>query len=252
MWPSYLINLAENDVRMQNSKRQFEEQNIPFERIDAVNGWKLSEEQINQVYDKQTNAIRGRAPLVPAEIGCYLSHINAWQKIAKGDAPGGFIFEDDFLAESFLGKTLTLLSDETLNWEIVKLFTFSPDAKCVDKKDLSEEFKLVEPYRVPTCLIGYGVSKRAAQHLIDTCSPFFRPVDEDQKFLWETNLRVQLVLPAPIAVGDQETVTGTIGNSRRSAKASGLTRLKQRIHELVYQISYRINLYLFWKRRKQK
>ncbi len=38
MWPSYVINLAENIIRMDNSVRQLNAQRIPFERIEAING----------------------------------------------------------------------------------------------------------------------------------------------------------------------------------------------------------------------
>ncbi|MFC6687901.1 hypothetical protein [Jhaorihella thermophila] len=97
------------------------------------------------------------------------------------------------------------------------------------------------PDKVPTCLIGYGLRREAAAHLASRALPFFRPVDEDQKFFWETGLRVALVLPPPIEVGDQQAETGTIGNARRAATA-GRSRLRQGLHGALYQLRYRVLL----------
>ena len=241
MWPSYVINLAANTVRMGNASAQLESQGIPFQRIDAVNGWALSQAEVNRVYDVSANSSRARHDLVPAEIGCYLSHIEAWRTIADGDAPGGFIFEDDFEGDETLASVLVALcQDNGSDWDMVKLFTFDPTAKTVAERDLTPGLRLVVPFRVPTCLIGYGLTRAAARQLVDRSVPFFRPVDEDQKYFWETGLRVALILPAPIKVGDQQTVTGTIGTARREAAKGGFGRLWRGFRtQLAYQLALR-------------
>jgi glycosyl transferase family 25 len=83
-WPSYLINLADNTARLENSNAQFMAQAIPFERINAVNGWALTPSEITQNYDVAANKTHAKAPLVASEVGCYLSHITAWKRIANG------------------------------------------------------------------------------------------------------------------------------------------------------------------------
>lgn len=240
VWPSHVINLADNTARMDNARAQLAAAGLPFERVDAVNGWQLSEAEIARVYDAGANASRARHDLVPAEIGCYLSHIDAWRAIADGAAPGGFIFEDDFDADDTLSATLAALSEDNgSDWDMVKLFTFDPISKTVSERMLTPNLRLVVPFRVPTCLIGYGLTKDAAKRLTDRAVPFFRPVDEDQKYFWETGLRVALALPAPIKVGDQQAVTGTIGSARRNAAKGGFARLWRGLR---IQISYQAAL----------
>jgi glycosyltransferase involved in cell wall biosynthesis/GR25 family glycosyltransferase involved in LPS biosynthesis len=234
MWPSYPINLADNTARPDNSTAQFMAQAIPFERINAVNGWALTPSQIAQNYDVAANKTHAKAPLVASEIGCYLSHIAAWTRIANGDAAGGFVFEDDFLADDTSGATLADLTVAQSDWDMVKLFSFDQSPKAVFETTLGTK-RLVVPYRVPTCLIGYGMTKQAAQKLLTQVSPFFRPVDEDQKFFWETDLKTALVLPSPIVVGDQQTATGTIGAQRRKLKPKGLSVLWRALR---YRLNY--------------
>ncbi len=236
MWPAYVINLADNTSRLQRSARQLDGAGVAWHRIDGVNGWAMGEAEIGAVYDAKRNARDGKHRLVAPEIGCYLSHIAAWRAIAEGDAPGGFIFEDDFAADDSLAEKLDLLSGPQDMWDMVKLFSFDATPKMVETKALGP-YEIGIPYRVPTCLIGYGLTKSAAARLVDRAIPFFRPVDEDQKFVWETGLRVALILPPPITVGDQEAATGTIGSVRRATR-SGRSVLGQTLHNLSYQLRY--------------
>ena len=239
MWPAYVINLARNTVRLANSAAQLGKQRIPFERIDAVDGWKLPESEIARIYDAEVNRRRARRPLVRSEIGCYLSHIDAWRRIAEGPAEGGFVFEDDFRAADDLGEILALLSEVRRDWDMVKLFTLDPDPKCVDRRTLGSGYEIVVPYRIPSCAIGYGLTREVARRLASSAIPFFRAVDEDHKFFWESGLRVALVLPGPVTGGDQQTVTGTIGTERRTAgRGKGVSRLVQARRSFLYQLRY--------------
>lgn len=239
MWPAYVINLARNTARLANSAVQLGKQGIAFERIDAVDGWMLPDAEIARVYDSAVNRRRAKYPLIRPEIGCYLSHIDAWRRIAEGSIDGGFVFEDDFRAAEDLGEVMTLLSEDRRDWDMTKLFALDPVPKCVSRRALGYGHEVVVPFRVPSCTLGYGLTREAARRLADRAVPFFRPVDEDHKFFWETGLRMALVLPAPLTVGDQRTVTGTIGAERRaSGRAKGLSRLVQAHQGLLYRIRY--------------
>jgi glycosyl transferase family 25 len=249
MWTSHIINLADNTVRMANAAAVLDRYGLPWERIEGVNGWALPKGRIAEVYDDKANASRARQPLVPAEIGCYLSHIDAWTRIAGGNDPGGFVFEDDFAATDTLPGVLGLLSDDRAgDWDMVKLFSLDPAPRIMGDRALGPGHRLVMPYRVPTCLIGYALTRDAARRLVGRALPFFRPVDEDQKFFWETGLRVGLVLPPPVITGDQQAATGTVGRSRRAANP---TSLAATLHKLRYQVGYQVALRRAWAARKR-
>jgi glycosyl transferase family 25 len=238
MWHSYLINLDKNQARLENSRRQFEKEKIPFTRIEAVNGWEMNDADIAAVYDADAAAHRYKYPLIKPEIGCYLSHMDAWRRIANGKEGGGFIFEDDFKIIASLHPVLEALSSSPENWGIAKMFSIKKHPRIMHCKPLTNYNDLVVPFQVPTCLLAYAIRKETAQMLVDTSIPFFRPVDEDHKFFWEKNLRVSLVHPSPVAVGDQQTQTGTIGGARRKdARKSPLFR------RLSYQLKYKASLY---------
>ena len=247
MWPSYVINLAENTVRMDNSARQLAAQRIPFERIDAVNGWALSESEIGLVYDAAVNRRRAKHPLLRSEIGCYLSHVTAWQRIAEGESTGGFIFEDDFLVTEDLADVLSRLCEDERDWDMVKLFSLNQAPRTMTRRRLGPRHEVVVPFLVPACTIGYGLTREAASHLSKRAIPFFRPVDEDQKYFWETGLRVALVLPPPVLDAGTQTMTHTIGEERRSLSKRGRMNA---LHSLIYQLHYRVLLHWHWIQRK--
>jgi glycosyl transferase, family 25 len=245
MWTAHVINLAANTRRMAESARQLDAQGIPRRRIEGVDGWCLTDQEIAGVYDKWRNARHAKHPLVPPEIGCYLSHIAAWRAIAEGDVDGGFILEDDFAATPALSQVLTLLSADGGAWDMAKLFSFKPEPRLLDPRPLGSGHRIGIAYRVPTCLIAYALRREAAARLVARAVPFFRPVDEDQKFFWETGLRVALVTPPPVAVGDQQAATGTIGEARRTAaRTQERGSLAAAWTTVSYQLDYLTRLHL--------
>ncbi|MDP2618888.1 MAG: glycosyltransferase family 25 protein [Hyphomicrobiales bacterium] len=239
MWHSYLINLSDNRVRLERSRKQFDALGIGFSRVDAVNGWMLSEAESARVYDRRAGKRRFKYELVKPEIGCYLSHIECWRQIAESGEGGGFIFEDDFHAAPELKSVLEAVSRDDGDWDVVKLFTLKERSKQISQRPLTKDHWIVMPYRVPTCLIGYGIRRQAADRLVGESIPFFRPVDEDMKFFWEKSIKVALVVPPPVSVGDQQTQTGTIGMARKTAQArSGRGQLAKAAKNIAFQLHY--------------
>jgi glycosyl transferase family 25 len=251
MWHSYLINLKKNKARLENSCQFFDSENIPFTRIDAVNGWDLDEERIAQVYDADAAKNRYKYPLIKPEIGCYLSHLEAWQQIVASGADGGFVFEDDFTPLTAIAPIMEKLStpDQSgLQWDIVKLFSLREEPKSITVTKLNDTHNLVIPYQVPTCLLGYGITLEGAKRLIKTSVPFFRPVDEDHKFFWEKELNIALVTPSPLRVGDQQTQTGTIGDERKNSdRNTSFSRITRSFKSLIYQFDYKTRLHFHRK-----
>lgn len=232
-----MINLRDNTVRMDHVRRQLDAQDIAFERIDAVFGADLNPAETAKAYDARANQTRAKQDLVPGEIGCYLSHIAAWRRIADGEAAGGIVLEDDFAAAPDLAEVLHALSaTDAPDWDIAKLICIHDDPKLTSSAPLTGRYHLTRPYRVPTMALGYAIKRASAAAMLARVPPFFRPVDEDQKFFWEHGQRIALVQPNPLSVGEQEAATGTIGSARRKrSKGRALRKLR-------YQFGYQLRL----------
>ena len=128
---------------------------------------------------------------------------------------------------------------------MTKLFSLDDSPHTIARQPLGQQHEIVIPYRVPSCMIGYSVTVAAAARLADHKIPFFRPVDEDLKLFWETGIRVSLVLPCPITVGDQRTLTGTNGGERRGNDVEPfLKRINYALGNAKYQLRYNSKLHL--------
>ena len=246
MWPVYLINLDANIERLRNSDRYFTEAGIPYCRLEGVNGWELTQDEIARVYDERENRRRAKYPLVKPQIGLYLSHINAWKRIASGTARGGFIFEDDFAADPVLKDVLQWLSSDEDDWDMVKLFTPNPTSFTLSRRPLGVGHEIVVPYRVPITNLAYGLTREAARRMAATAIPFFRPCDEGHKFFWEHGLKISLVVPPPARIGAEFAETGTASGTRRAAsRRQGWRLFGKAARNFTYQLHYQSRLHFY-------
>lgn len=246
-WPVYLINLDKDRTRLEAATAELARAGVSWTRIPAVNGRALPPERIAKVYDTRANRARARHPLTPPEIGCYLSHIAAWRAIARSDAPGGIVLEDDFRVTGDLSDAIRAISRDGGTWDIVKLFTFNPEARRLKPRRVGPGLELSVPYKVPSTTLGYAITRGAAERLLRRAEPFYRPIDEDMKFFWERDLKIALLSPQPIALGTQETAEGTVGESRQSiGKTDPRSGVARALAGLRYQLRYMIGLH--WRR----
>ena len=248
MWPVYVINMAENTERLARVRAELTKAGIEWERLEAVNGRSLSASRLAEVYDGEANRRRARHPLVPGEIGCYLSHLAAWQRLVDSDAPGAIVLEDDFRVDGNLATVLEALERDDGEWELAKLFAFKPVALEGEVRDLVDGVRIGKPRRVPSTTLGYAIRRTGAERLLVSSLPFCRPIDEDHKFYWETGLKIAMVDPVPLAMGTQDTVSGTIGDARRTANRDDTRPWAARVWAGVkYQARYRWGL---WRARR--
>ena len=189
--------------------------------------------------------------MIAAEIGCYLSHIGLWQRIAAGDQPGGIVLEDDFTASETLPAVLDALADDDGDWEIAKLFSRDKDRRILERRPLAGGSDIVIPYKVPNTTLGYAIRKGAAARLAAIALPISRPIDEDHKHFWETGLRVASVMPPPLQFGESSFEDGSIQNARRrTGRLRGGAKLAQAWRTLRYRLRYMVGLH--WHRQVKR
>lgn len=100
----YVINLAGHDARMEHMRAGLAANGIPFTRVEAVNGKRLSSADLAASYVR----LRGERPLLANEVACSLSHKRCWEMLVASEAPAAAIFEDDV---HFADGIATVLAD---------------------------------------------------------------------------------------------------------------------------------------------
>ena len=94
-----VINLDRSPERMRSISQQLVARDLHFERLPAVDGRKLAQEELSRLeapYDAPEKFVFRKA-LWPNEIACFLSHTACWKKLVKSGCEWGVIMEDDIV-----------------------------------------------------------------------------------------------------------------------------------------------------------
>lgn len=156
-------------------EKHLSELGLEFEMLDAVDGNSLSEQEIK-------NLLAPGANYIPGVVGCYLSHINAYQRIIDQNIDMALILEDDArLNPSFVpaiksgvqlkGFEYCLLDCDDVSGETPVYY--DPDSK----KILYPGFPVYEPNIGPALLHAYLMTKEGAQRRVAHAWPIEKPVD---------------------------------------------------------------------------
>ena len=114
---TFVINLKESKDRRLSIKKQLDDLWIEYERFEAANPKLMSEEQIDEIYDKEL-AIKLFPPkwLTLGSLWCSYSHLSIYKKIVEEHIPLSFVLEDDVIVS---GKVKELYDD--LNWKVLEI-----------------------------------------------------------------------------------------------------------------------------------
>lgn len=94
-----VINLDRSPKRLELISKQLADQSLSFERFPAVDGHKLTKEELSRLeapYNAPEKFVFRKA-LWPNEIACFLSHAACWEMLVKSDCEWGLIMEDDIV-----------------------------------------------------------------------------------------------------------------------------------------------------------
>jgi glycosyl transferase family 25 len=92
MIPCYLINLDRAPARLAFISRRLQALGIPYSRLSAVDGSAMPEKDRTAFIASRP---RDGRTWSAGQVGCFMSHVKAWEKIAEGLEPYGVIIEDD-------------------------------------------------------------------------------------------------------------------------------------------------------------
>ncbi|NVK36710.1 MAG: glycosyltransferase family 25 protein [Gammaproteobacteria bacterium] len=225
----FVINLDERPDKFKNAEDQILAQGLSCERISAVRGSNLSEEEITKNYDAKANKKHYMKTMSVGEIGCYMSHRAAWQKIIDDNLDYAIILEDDCKLEAdfhLLPSLLTHLKD----WDYIKLTGPRGRKKIQDTACITDKFSIAHYNKVPISTPGQVVSLKGAKALLENSQPFFRPVDVDLQQYWEKNIDIIGIEPKLVGTaGFDSDITAMDKSSARTIKTKFWPRVMFRI-----------------------
>ena len=160
---SYVINLDRSPDRLRYFQQQAASIGLAFERIAAVDGKQLSDDQIAEVRSTSFQF----QPIDVGNIGLLRSHQMAWQRLLDSDQPHAAVFEDDVILAPSIARTLTAIDARQPEFDVIKLETTLRRVVCSKQSvalDSGDELKSLLTWHGGTA--GYVISRRGAEHLL--------------------------------------------------------------------------------------
>ncbi len=235
----FLINLDTSEDRLALCKKEFEKLNVEFERVSAVYGKDLSEQDIERCYDEVGNTRKYKKPLSSGEVGCYLSHIKCWQKIVDEELDYALILEDDFILDEAFNEFKSIMP-KLVNWDFIRLAFSCKNLGISKRETITNEHDLVYYRKVPINTLAQAVSLQGAKKLLNNTKRFSRPVDVDIKHYWELDINVLAIVPPLIKDRQQsESVITKISGGKGRETRTGIWR------NLKYVFSYKLKMLYF-------
>lgn len=172
---SYLINLDRSTDRLEFFTRQAELLGIPFERISAVEGRRLSPDELSSA----VSASFEFQPINAGEIGLFMSHKLAWQKLLASGEPHAAVFEDDAVMATTMKPVMDAIDHEVSDFDVIKLETTLRKVVCrKEHRTLSSGNVLQRLLSWHGGTAGYVISAPCAQRLLRLKEKLADPIDQ--------------------------------------------------------------------------
>ncbi|WP_110458392.1 glycosyltransferase family 25 protein [Shewanella algidipiscicola] len=229
----FVINLARSPERMARISQQLADANVPFERIEGVDGNLLSDAEIEQVSPAALVRKHYYRALNKGEVGCSLSHKKAWQQIVDDQLDFAFILEDDIDLESNFADVVELMAGlPHANWDFIKLYPLRKGSpKNIRQSVAYRQHQFISYHKFPLSAVAQVISHQGATRLLQHMPYVVQPVDGHLKSWWSLGIYPFGLIPYCVSVDLQ-------GQSDINP-TGGLEKLPQRrLHKL----------YLNWQR----
>lgn len=155
----YLINMKKNADRLENFIEQYMMSDMrykKFSRFEGIDGSKVEIDAyvtptaLGEINATTKSGYRTKHyQLTKGAVGCYLSHLSLYKKIANGDAPYGLIFEDDVRIDNNLfvkiNKSLEMVPN---NWDMLLFGCHCIVCDKYEKHYDAERFFLLHAYMI--------------------------------------------------------------------------------------------------------
>lgn len=215
---------------------------IDLRRVEAIEGKLLSPEELAHFDDAGFRRWHGKVAL-PAEIGCYFSHIRALEAIADAPEPFAVIVEDDVVLPPAFSASVEQMT-HIQGWDVIKLVNHRLSA-FRSFLQVNDEIAVGRSLHGPMgSAAAYLVTRQAARKLSNSIRTMHLPYDVELERGWSKGHEI-FTTNVPLV---SFSVTESTIAQGRSAYAKARLPMYKRISTLgfratdyVRQIAYALN-----------
>lgn len=206
--PVWVINLDRSPERLARMDAGLRAQGIGYERLPAIDGKAEFDRLLPKVDRAAYERNMGQA-LLPGKVGCYFSHLAAWERLVASGQPMALILEDDVEFHDNFRDALALAIRAEAHWDLLRFNRV--------RAKLPVSQGRIGPYRlnayVGSCTGNgaYLIKRDTAQRLLAGMVPQTRAADHEINRFFVHGFRLRGMEPFPSHVDDfgQSQITGT-------------------------------------------
>lgn len=244
----YYINLDKSIQRKEFIQKQFENTNESITRISAVNGKDISEEIIKEAGKNQSLVMSMYKPSA-GQLGCFLSHRNAWDMIRNQEEDFAVLLEDDALiSEDFFTDLPNILSDISTDDFV--------DISGVKGKIKTNQTELLVRYIIPPHFtLGQIIGKGGASTLYDNIPHYWTAIDNMLRWVYKHKVSIYSTKKKYVIGKDEELDGSTIeildDNNSKSIFMK-VVKVFWKLSHSIMKLKVLFLNYLFYRKKSKK
>ena len=198
--PTIVISLRRAQNRRKNAERELLDQGADWEILDAIDGLKLQNTP-PEYNEKKVSRLLG-FPLTLSEIGCFLSHREAWLNCIEKDRTV-LILEDDFVLVPSIKEAISYLLENQACWDVARLQGLTKTSHTVITA--SDNFQIVSNKDDPLGATAYLLKPYSAKKLLVDSNEIYEPLDHFLEHHKKHGLRMVAIKPYPVSTNGSES-----------------------------------------------
>ena len=234
-----VINLDRSPERLARMTERLSQLPLTWERLPAIDGALIPAIRAEDVDEEKYKRQHGK-PLARAEIGCYLSHVQAMKLFLSSEKEYMLVFEDDAYLNSDFECVLKQLMMAKSQWDVVKLSGFH-NPYLIHSNHLVKEYMFGVPTTRHCNTAAVLYNRKAAQQFIECMLPMSLPFDHALEQPWLYDVKLRVVKPSPVQAGDgaESTIVGTKAQKFKwyQRLSTYVFRLKNEVSRVIWAIS---------------
>lgn len=217
----FVLSLISSPDRRSTVLKKLGSRGIEFEFLDAVDG-RTSDHPYLKNYDEKSFLINRRRIAAPGELGCYVSHLLAWEKCVTLDEPI-VVLEDDFELTDQFEKGMNFLEKFVDKVAFIRLEPL--EKRIFVTSDKTDDFSLVKQLNVGMCTTGYIITPRGAKKLLKKAMTIKSPIDLFLKYTFTHDQIIHAITPGIVYPTHADSIIGAgVRNRKQQGTILGLKR----------------------------
>ena len=208
--PIFLINLDRSADRLRRMQDQAAHLSNQFTRVRGVDGLVLPDNMRPEFLNPDGSP---RSRMLPGEVGCYASHMRAWEHVIDNRLSHAMVLEDDVILEPELAAVAAAaVKSCPAGWDLIHLHASANKKKLIRVAQLEASYRLVRFTRLPINACAYLISQSGARKMRQP-GPRVRPVDVEMRHGYLRNMDIYGVWPSIVENGPLDDASSIIGRT---------------------------------------